>query len=65
MDNSRVYQDRLLKLCKENNLNCIDVLPTFQEKSKDGHRMFLPFDGHMTKYGQKTVANLIKKDILK
>lgn len=59
---SRVYQERLIGFLDEHGIRYIDLLPLFQQRSTEGHRMFLDFDGHFTRYGNVAVAEAVLSD---
>lgn len=56
------YQNRLMKFCRENKIECLDLLPEFK-KNADRGKIFLDIDGHWTEYGQRIVADILKKHL--
>jgi len=53
-DISRRIQDEIIDLCKANDIYCIDMLPIFKQKKDED--IFLDFDFHPSKEGNKIIA---------
>lgn len=56
----RVYQDRLLEFCRDNDIECVDMLPEFQAAARED-TLYLSYDGHWTSFGNAVVANVVSR----
>ena len=56
--------ESLRKLCKDNNIKCLDLLPIMTEHSIKSEQIYFPIDGHLNKEGNKIVANAIYNFII-
>jgi hypothetical protein len=66
IENSRLYQSRLMKFCKTTGIRCIDLLPDFRKAygTGKGPKLFFDYDGHWTPEGHRIVANAVAKQLL-
>lgn len=53
--------DSIRSFCSDNNLNCVDVRPIFNEHALKHEQLFFPVDSHYNEAGNKLVAEALYK----